>query len=335
MRFILQTQHTEFAIRTDREPSVLALAESVRKACRNMSLKVHDEGAPVGDHPANGAAEVTVQVVRTKAGLLIQQVEDRVASGKQIFGCLHPLYAWAIVHAGWLHNRYVVNGGQTAYERASDRSYSGKIAMFAEDVVGYLRVDKGGPRWQHGLWLGKVPSGDSHVVGTRDGGFLTRSIRRNAIRFNLNRCGHIETYPSEYGLVALGNKLVHNKRVSQPIALGVGPALPPQLDLEALHVENYARVHPNEDLEESKDAAEAGLPSQPDQPLSSGDVAADDAISSLGQDAHGQKQKKLMLNLQHPPSEPSLLSQHFWWMIQKPSKCQRLQSFQKTLQRDG
>ena len=87
MRFILQTQHTEFAFRTDREPSVLALAESVRKACRNMSLKVHDEGAPVGDHPANGAAEVTVQVLRTKAGLLIQQVEDCVAS----IGVLFPL----------------------------------------------------------------------------------------------------------------------------------------------------------------------------------------------------------------------------------------------------
>ena len=74
-----------------------------------------------------------------------------MAGGKVIFGCLHPLYSWAIIHAGWLHNRFVVNGGQTAYERASDRSHTGKIAMFAEDVLGYLRVDKGGPRWQHGI----------------------------------------------------------------------------------------------------------------------------------------------------------------------------------------
>ena len=292
MRFILQTQHAEFAIRTDREPSVLALAESVRKACRNMSLKVHDEGAPVGDHQANGAAEVTVQQLRAKAGLLIQQVEDKVAGGKVIFGCLHPLYSWAIIHAGWLHNRFVVNGGQTAYERASDRSYTGKIAMFAEDVLGYLRVDKGGPRWQPGIWLGKVPSGDSHVVGTKDGVFLTRSIRRNAIPFNLDRCGDVETYPWEYRLVALGNKLVHNKRVSQPIALGIGPALPPQLDLEALHVENYARAHPHEDLEDPKDAAEAGQPSQPDMPPSSGGVAASSMDDALGPDAHGQKRQE-------------------------------------------
>ena len=111
------------------------------------------------------------------------------------------------------------------------------------------------------------------MVGTRDGVFLTRSIRRNAIPFNLKRCGEIETYPWEYGLVALGNKLVHNKRVSQPLALGIGAALPPQLDLEALHVENYARAHPNEDLEEPKDAAQAGLPSQPVKPLSSDDAS--------------------------------------------------------------
>ena len=41
--------------------------------------------------------------------------------------------------------------------------------MFAEDVLGYLRIDKGGPRWQHGIWLGKILSGDSHVIGTKDG----------------------------------------------------------------------------------------------------------------------------------------------------------------------
>ena len=79
---------------------------------------------------------------------------------------------------------------------------------------------------------------ESCIIGTKDGAFLTRSIRRNALTFNLNRCGEIETYSWEYGLVALGNKLVHSKRLSQPIALGIGAADPPQLVLEALHVQN-------------------------------------------------------------------------------------------------
>ena len=36
--------------------------------------------------------------------------------------------------------------------------------MFGEDVLGYLRVEKEGPKWQYGLWLGKVASDDMHVV---------------------------------------------------------------------------------------------------------------------------------------------------------------------------
>ena len=126
VRFVVLTKHREIAIKFDREPSILALSESVQKACRTLGIVVHDEAVPVSDHQANGAAEVTVQILRAKAGLLVQQIEDRVAAGKVIFGCLHPIFAWAIIHAAWLHNRFVVSGGQTAYERANDRCYSGK-----------------------------------------------------------------------------------------------------------------------------------------------------------------------------------------------------------------
>ena len=231
VRFVVLTKHREIAIKTDREPSILALSDAVQKACRSLGIVVHDEAVPVSDHQANGAAEITVQILRAKAGLLVQQIEDRVAAGKVIFGCLHPIFAWAIIHAAWLHNRFVVSGGQTAYERANDRCYSGKIAMYGEDILGYLRLDKAGPRWQHGIWLGKVASGDMHIVGTSQGIFLTRSIRRNPVPFNLNRFADLEHYPWEFGLAALGSRLIHNKRVSQPVAFGVGAALPPQLDL--------------------------------------------------------------------------------------------------------
>eukprot|EP00435_Cladocopium_sp_Y103_P075626 s23_g61.t1 len=207
------TQHKELAIRSDREPSILAVVDGVKRSCRNLGITIHDEGAPVHDHQANGAAEVTVQVLRQKAGLLIQQIEDKVAAGRLIFGCNHPLYCWALIHAGWLRNRFVVHGGQTAYERAHDRYYSGKLAMFGEDILGYLAMDKGGPRWQHGIW--------------------------------------------EFGLAALGNKLVHNKRVTHPLAFGVGAASPPQIDVEAIQVQKYAQENPDEDAEDETQAGHA------------------------------------------------------------------------------
>eukprot|EP00435_Cladocopium_sp_Y103_P039005 s2111_g10.t1 len=76
---IVYTQHREIAVPTDRyKPSVLALADAVRRTCRNLYIAVHDEGATVGDHQSNGA-EVTVQILRAKAALLVQQIEDRVA----------------------------------------------------------------------------------------------------------------------------------------------------------------------------------------------------------------------------------------------------------------
>ena len=99
-------------------------------------------------------------------------------------------------HSGWLDNRFVASGGQTALERASDRAYSGKLATFGEDILVYLAV---------------------HVVGTSEGVFLTRSIRRSAGAFNLNRFAELENYPWEFGLAGLGNKLVHNKRLTRPL----------------------------------------------------------------------------------------------------------------------
>ena len=50
VRFIVHTQHREIGIRADREPSMLALTDGVRKACRGLGIVVHDDMAPVGDH---------------------------------------------------------------------------------------------------------------------------------------------------------------------------------------------------------------------------------------------------------------------------------------------
>ena len=298
VRFIVHTQHREIASRTDREPSVLALADAVRRTCRNLDIFVHDEGAPVGDHQSKGAAEVTVQILRAKAALLVQQIEDRVAGGKIIFGCNHPVFCWALIHAGWLHNLFSISAGQTAYERCSCRIYNGKLAMFGEDGLGYLRADlKAAPRWQHGIWMSKAMtamSGDLHIIGTANGVFVTRSIRRNANPFNFNRLGDIESWPWEFGYAALGNRLVYNKRVTQPMAFGVGAAVPPQIDVEAVQVEQYALAHPNEDIEHEAEAEDAPKPSAPleasEIPEASAGASAAEPSGSVGHvDAHGRK----------------------------------------------
>ena len=75
-RFIVQTGHVEVSLKCDCEPSTTSLAEAVRKACASLRITVHLKPTPTGDHQSNGAAETMVHVLRSKANLLVQQIED-------------------------------------------------------------------------------------------------------------------------------------------------------------------------------------------------------------------------------------------------------------------
>ena len=77
-------------------------------------MKTIVETVAPGSHASNGAAEVTVKLLRRQANLLIQQVERGCGIPEGTIGCQHPLYAWSLLHGAWLHSRYVVKQGHTA-----------------------------------------------------------------------------------------------------------------------------------------------------------------------------------------------------------------------------
>ena len=186
-RFIVHCGHSEVGLRCDGEPSTLALLEAVKRACMGLNIVVHAEPAPTGDHQANGAAESMVGVLRSKANLLVSQIEEATGCKGPIFGCMHPVYSWALIHSAWLHNHFSVKRAMTSYERTTGRFYSGKVAMYGETVFGYLKTSlKGLPQWTKGIWLSKTMSNDCHIIGTPTGIFTTRSIRRLPDSFNLN-----------------------------------------------------------------------------------------------------------------------------------------------------
>ena len=144
-----------------------------------MGIVVHHEPIVKGEHQSVGAAESTLQQLRLKAGMLICQIEHEVAAGRLLFPCTHPLFGWALLHAAWLHNRFVVNCGSTAYERAADRLYTGRLCLFGEVVLGYLKTSrKAAPRWTKGVWVGKALPNDGHIIIHPEGAFVTRSVRR-------------------------------------------------------------------------------------------------------------------------------------------------------------
>ena len=99
VRFIMQTSHREIGLRCDCEPSTLAILEAVKKTCRNLGIITHSEPTPVGDHQANGGAEVTVKLIRAQANVFVSAIEKECCEGRVIFGCNHPVYSWAVLHA--------------------------------------------------------------------------------------------------------------------------------------------------------------------------------------------------------------------------------------------
>ena len=220
VRFVLHLGHHAVILRCDDEPSTVALAKAAMRSLRSFNVACKPEFVPVGNHQGNGGAEATVQVIRQLGMCFLQRVEAGGGLDKPVFGAHHPLTSWCLVHASWVHNRYATTSGQTAYERAFDAPYQGRICQFGEVVLGYVRSSKkGAPRWLKGIWLTKTLNHDAHVIALPNAIVCTRSVRRLCKQWDLERCGSLELPAWEFGLATLGSKLVAAKRIIEPATL--------------------------------------------------------------------------------------------------------------------
>ena len=82
--------------------------------------------------------------------------------------------------------------------------YTGKLCMFGESVLAYIKPDrKGIPRWCKGIWLGKALTNDTHIIGYKEGIFVTRSVRRLPTAFNLEDLGDVTRARGNMGMQRL------------------------------------------------------------------------------------------------------------------------------------
>ena len=88
--------------------------------------------------------------------------------------------------------------------------------------------------------------------------FLARSIRRLPTSFDLELLGEL-TASLNYGCASLGHRLVHHLQLRFDSSLRL-----PDKDVKA--VQDYAKAHPFEDVDETAISAEAGLLGQAEQP---------------------------------------------------------------------
>ena len=136
--------------------------------------------SPRNSKGSNGAAERAIQTIQGYARTLRLDLAKR--TGVEV-GAEHPITQWLIRHAGWCwsHFHRASEDGRTSYERQFERVYGSQVLPFGERTMWKnptLSPAKLSSSWGYGLWLGRTMASNAHIVGTRSGALLVRTVRR-------------------------------------------------------------------------------------------------------------------------------------------------------------
>ncbi|CAE7021610.1 GIP [Symbiodinium natans] len=220
-RYLNVLGHNEVTLKSDNEPTCLALKAAVKAYRTKLGLKTHIEAPEPGDHQSN-PAEQAIEFLRQLTCTILAEYEKET---KTAVGSLDPIHGWAWRHAGWMAHRFVKSHGITSFELVTGRPYNGKIISFGETCFGRIRSKvKGHPRWVRMLWLGKLTVSDAHV-GVTPGGFLVscRSVRRIPERFSDELCTVLRDMPYSQAAFLAGH--VGQARAQRTPAGDDGPAV--------------------------------------------------------------------------------------------------------------
>ena len=173
----LEAQDVVF--RSDQEPALQDLLREVGK--KRVPAKTFYEVSPVGSSASNGVAERGVQTVEGQIRVLKDALEARL--GTEV-PSNHNVLAWLVEFAATLVNRYEVGrDGRTPHERLRGKASRlvglefGERVNFRRTAVG-SRMAKLDSLWSDGVFLGYRAVSGEIVVGTSDGVYKTRTVKR-------------------------------------------------------------------------------------------------------------------------------------------------------------
>ncbi|OLP86509.1 Copia protein [Symbiodinium microadriaticum] len=164
-------------IQGDPEPSIKQVMNAF-EACRSrLGLPTSKQWVPKESHASNGAAEKAISTIRTNGLTLRAFVEKRIAA--KVEGH-HHFFSWIMRHAGFLYNRFSVTPkGTTSYEAVFGRPFKGHLVPLGELVIFHkASKHRGDLQWHRGVYLGVHERNGAHILGTPDGVYESRSIRR-------------------------------------------------------------------------------------------------------------------------------------------------------------
>ena len=241
-RFLNYCGHTEVTLKSDSEPSCLALQGGVRAFRAKLKMVTHLEQTAPGDHQAN-PAEQAIDSARQLAGTLLSQYEQETGAKVETMDAIH---AWAWRRASFLRMRYARNVGPSPFELINDRPYAGKLVGFGESV--YARVKssvKGKARWVRMLSLGKLTVSDLHVGATSSGHLVrSRSVRRlpESQAYDASVASALKDMPWCQAAFLAGQ--LGQARVQKSLEQPVQPAIQPEPEVAAIDTSKAPMPYP-------------------------------------------------------------------------------------------
>ena len=159
----------DIALKCDQEAALMDLVKALVK--ERVGKKTLVETAKAKDSASNGVAERAVQSVEGMVRTFKFALEKKL--GVQI-SSTHPIMTWIVEHSAETLNRYHISlDGRTAYERVRGKAYKGEMIEFGRRVFHKLPgKPEGGSmekRWIEGIWLGKTPRSDEHIISLESG----------------------------------------------------------------------------------------------------------------------------------------------------------------------
>ena len=160
-------------LRSDQEGSIRACVSRIA-AMRTASTVV--ETTPKGSSSSLGTAERYIRTLMTQVAALCTQVQQQWGVEVKADS---PLLPWVVNHAAWLLNRYQPYLGETPFHRVQGHEYRGEVYAFGQPLL-VRKVESQSrlqPRWDAGIFLGKLTSSDEFVVATEAGIRRGRSVK--------------------------------------------------------------------------------------------------------------------------------------------------------------
>ena len=168
--------HPKVIIQGDSEHALMAV---IRDACALLTAAT-PRTSLVNSKGSDGAMERAVQSVDGMARTLRLDLLGRtnIAVGSDL-----PITSWMVRHVAWLLSRFQTGSadGKTAYARQFERPYESRVLPFAERVMWKdppLQPAKLKSSWFCVSWLARSQTSNAHLIGTRVGIVVARTIRR-------------------------------------------------------------------------------------------------------------------------------------------------------------